>query len=468
MSALDHAETTTTLAAGKAFTQPAFTPATFTPANVLADRFLHVMVYITVVSSFFVFIEPAPYEYLAFVLGFACVLARVSMCRVVLPLLVLLLFRDLGGAIGLAKIALSGWMRVTGEPDATVITVEYPDSIRFLAVSFYLGLTAVLFACICSQDTLARMATLKAAYITAAVIACVLGTIAYFGLIPGFEIFMMDSSRATGGFKTPNDFGGFLIAPLMWLFEGFIVGQIRMRNIIATAIILTGLLLSFSRGAWGSTVIAAALLIYLLFVTGHDARVRRRIIFFVAIGAAALVALLLVLSSIGTVGQMIIERSQLQDYDINADNRSRFQLEIDSFHEMFNHPLGMGPWGFAHATNWVSHDTFLGTMLNHGWLGGTAYLTLIAVTLWIGFRTLWVQTPWQSLLVATYSAFVGLVFEGVWGDTDHWRAFYIVLGVAWGLAAATQKAVWLDSRSRAAPLVKHGVLAVPQNLDPRR
>jgi hypothetical protein len=458
LSAFDHAETSARLTAGDAFARPAFTP-----ANVLADRFLHVMLYITVVSSFFVFIEPAPYEYLAFVLGFACVLARVSMCRVILPLLVLLLFRDLGGAIGLAKIALSGWMRVTGEPDATVITVDYPDSVRFLAISFYLGLTAVLFACICSQDTLRRMATLKAAYITAAVISCVLGTIAYFGLIPGFEIFMIDGTRATGGFKTPNDFGGFLIAPLMWLFEGFVVGKIRIRNVIATAVILTGLLLSFSRGAWGSTVVAAVLIIYLLFVTQHDPKIRRRIIFFVAIGVAALAVLLLVLSSIGTVGQMIAERSQLQDYDVNADNRSRFQLEIDSFHEMFNHPLGMGPWGFAHATNWVSHDTFLGTMLNHGWIGGTAYMTLIVVTLWIGFRALWVRAPWQSLLVASYSAFVALVFEGVWGDTDHWRAFYIVLGVVWGLVAATQKTVWQGLRYRAAPVVKPGMLAVPQD-----
>lgn len=463
MSALDQAETSATLTGRRVFAPPAFTP-----ANVLADRFLHVALFVTVASSFFVFVEPAPYEYLAFVLGFACVLARVTMCRVILPLLILLLFRDLGGAIGLAKIAMSGWMRVTGEPDATVITVEYQDSVRFLAVSFYLGLTAVLFACICSQDTLRRMATLKTAYVIAAVIACLLGTIGYFQLIPGFDIFMLDSARATGGFKTPNDFGGFLIAPLMWLCEGFIVGKIKLRNIIATTIILTGLLLSFSRGAWGSTVIAAALLIYLLFVTQHEPRIRRRIIFFVAIGIAALVLLLLVLSSIGTVGQMIIERSQLQDYDINADNRSRFQLEIDSFHEMFNHPLGMGPWGFAHATNWVSHDTFLGTMLNHGWLGGAAYLTLIILSLWVGFRALWVRTPWQSLLVASYSAFVALVFEGVWGDTDHWRAFYIALGVVWGLVAATQKTVWQDLRNRAAPLVKPVVIAGAQNLDRSR
>src|SRR5580692_11199282 len=113
----------------------------FVPANVLADRFLHVTLFITVLSSFFVFIEPAPYEYLAFVLGFACVLARVSFNRVVLPLLVLLLIRDAGGVIGLLSIVSSGWMRLSTEPIATEITFDYPDSIRFLAVSFYLGLT---------------------------------------------------------------------------------------------------------------------------------------------------------------------------------------------------------------------------------------------------------------------------------------------------------------------------------------
>jgi hypothetical protein len=455
LSALDHAETR--LAART------FTPAAFTPANVIADRFLHVMLYITVVSGFFVFVEPAPYEYLAFVLGGACVLARVSMSRVVLPLLILLLIRDLGGAMGLAKIAMSGWMNVKAEPDATVITVDYPDSIRFLAVSFYLGLTAVLYACILSQDTLHRAATLKAAYITAAVIACLLGIIGYFQIIPDADtLFALGGNRATGGFKTPNDFGAFLIAPLLWLFEGFVVDKIRIRNVIATAIILTGLLLSFSRGAWAGTVVAAALTIYFLFVTQRDPRVRRRIVFFVAIGVAVLVVLLLVLSSIGTVGQMIAERSQLQDYDVNADNRSRFQLEIDSFYEIFNHPLGMGPWGFAHATNWVSHDTFLGTMLNHGWLGGSAYLTLIVVTLWLGFRMLWVPTPWQSLMAATYPAFVAMVLEGVWGDTDHWRHFYILLGMVWGIAAATQKVQWQNRWRRTAPVVKAGMLAVPQ------
>ena len=139
---------------------------------------------------------------------------------------------------------------------------------------------------------------------------------------------------------------------------------------------------------------------------------------------------------------MFAERSQLQSYDINADNRSRLNLEEDSFREMFNHPLGMGPWGFAHATNWVSHEVYIGTFLNHGWIGGFAFLTLIALTLSVGFRSIWIRTPWQPFMIATYVSFIAMMFEGVWGDIDHWRHFYLILGLVWGLAAATKRNGW--------------------------
>ncbi|MFZ3359697.1 MAG: O-antigen ligase family protein [Xanthobacteraceae bacterium] len=422
-----------------------------TQRQALADRFLHVTLYVTILSSFFVVVEPAPYEYLAAVLGFACILARVTLPRVVLPLLILLLIRDAGGAIGLLKILDTGWMRLQGDPSPIVEDFQYPDSIRFLATSFYLGLTGVMIACIVSQDTMRRIATLRSAYIMGAVIASVLGTLGYFshtfGFLPALDYFAPDG-RAAGGFKGPNDLGAFLIPVLLWLIQGFVVDKIRLHNLVAIMIIFVGLLLTFSRGAWGSGLFSAAMLIYLLFVSQSDRRLRNRIVLFVAIGVVVAIAIFLLLSSIGTIGHMFAERSQLQSYDINADNRSRLMLEEDSLREIFNHPLGMGPWGFAHATDWVSHDVYLGTMLNHGWIGGAAYLTLVVVTLYVGFRALWLRTPWQTFLIATYPSFVAMMLEGVWGDTDHWRHFYVVLGLVWGMVAATHRAVWMAHRAQ--------------------
>ncbi len=416
-------------------------------ATSLADQFLHFVLYITVLSGAYVVFEPAPYEFLAAVLGFACLLARVPFNRVILPLLMLLLIRDAGGAIGLLQILTAGFMRASGEPSAILSEFGPNDSIRFLAISFYLGLTAVVFACIFAQDTMRAIATVRSAYVLCGVAAGLLGTLGYFAVsfnsVPALQIFAMNE-RAVGEFKDPNVLGCFLIPPLMWLIEGFIVDKIRLHNLVASIIMFLGMLLSLSRAAWGSFAFCTVLLMYLLFLTRPDRRSRNRIILFAIGGAAALGAIVLLLTSIGSVSQMLAERVHLQSYDFGADNRSRFLLQEDSWREILNHPLGMGPWGFAHMTSWVSHNSYLGTLLNHGWLGGIAYLTLVVLTLYVGFKTIWIRTPWQTFTIATYLSFVALALEAFIVDTDHWRHFYLLLGLVWGLAAAT-----VNSRRRA-------------------
>lgn len=412
----------------------------YVPGNLLADVFLHVVLYVCILSSFFVFVQPAPYEYIAVVLGFAAILARVRFSRVIVPLLILLLIRDAAGAAGLLYITNFGWMRTEGSPEALLEDYGWVDSSRFLATSFYLGLTGVLFACILAHDTERRIATLRASYIMAGVVASVLGTLGYFtiffNVIPGLDIFSLED-RAVAGFKDPNVLGCFLIPPLTWLIEGFIIDRIRLRNLIASIIIFVGLVLAFSRAAWGSFVFSTALTLYLLYLSHNTPRSRRRILFLILIGFAVVVAVLMAVSSIDVVGQMLADRARLQTYDYTSDNRSRLFLQEDSLREIFNHPLGMGPWGFAHYTGWVSHNSYLGTFLNHGWVGGSAYLLLIALTLYLGFKMMWVRTPWQSFLIATYTPFVGLVLEAFVIDTDHWRHFYLLVGIIWGLAAAT-------------------------------
>ncbi len=42
-----------------------------------------------------------------------------------------------------------------------------------------------------------------------------------------------------------------------------------------------------------------------------------------------------------------------------------------------------------------------------------------------------------SYLIAAYATFVGEAFEGFIVDTDHWRHFFLILGVIWGLTAAS-------------------------------
>ncbi len=57
----------------------------------------------------------------------------------------------------------------------------------------------------------------------------------------------------------------------------------------------------------------------------------------------------------------------------------------------------------------------------------------------IGLRTVFVRTPWQPYLITATAAFIGEMAEGFVIDTDHWRHFFLLLGMIWGLAAATSK-----------------------------
>ncbi len=69
-----------------------------------------------------------------------------------------------------------------------------------------------------------------------------------------------------------------------------------------------------------------------------------------------------------------------------------------------------------------------------------AYLLLLISTVWVGFRTALVRTPWQGYQIAALGAFVGEMAEGFIIDTDHWRHFFLILGIVRGLAAATRTA----------------------------
>ena len=58
--------------------------------------------------------------------------------------------------------------------------------------------------------------------------------------------------------------------------------------------------------------------------------------------------------------------------------------------------------------------------------------------MWIGFANAFKRSPWQGYAIVAVGTFLGVVLEGFIIDTDHWRSFFLVLGVIWGLAAATR------------------------------
>ena len=76
--------------------------------------------------------------------------------------------------------------------------------------------------------------------------------------------------------------------------------------------------------------------------------------------------------------------------------------------------------------------------MSGGWLAGFSYLTLILLTLVVGLRFVFIVTPWRPTYHAVYVTFLGMVAESVIIDSDHWRHYFLILGVLWGLIAVSR------------------------------
>jgi len=146
--------------------------------------------------------------------------------------------------------------------------------------------------------------------------------------------------------------------------------------------------------------------------------------------------LFLLLLSFDAIQDMFEERARLiQSYDVGQGGR--FLLQELALTAVLNFPYGMGPFEFARVHGLQQHNMYLQAFLVYGWLGAIAYLLLLFTTLAVGLRNALVMTPWQPYLITAVATFAGEMAEGIVIDTDHWRHFYLLLGMIWGLAAAT-------------------------------
>jgi hypothetical protein len=286
------------------------------------------------------------------------------------------------------------------------------------------------------SNTEARLRWLMRGYIAAAVIVSLLAIGGYFRLFGKYSEWFVIFSRAKGTFKDPNVFAAFLILPGLFLFQRILSG--RRSQALGAAILLlpllAGLFLSFSRAAWGQYVLCALLLLVLTFLTTRSAGARLRIFVVAIVGGMAAVAFVTVLLSVDQVAVLFRERAALtQSYDTGHTGRfGRYSLAIQLALE---YPFGMGPLQFQFPE--APHNTYLNSFITGGWMAGAAYLTLTLVTLIAGLRFAFVRTPWQPAHQVAYVAFIGVAAESAIIDTDHWRHYFLILGVLWGLMAVS-------------------------------
>jgi hypothetical protein len=380
-----------------------------------------ILVWLMFASSFYVAVEPAPSD-LLFLVVLACFFGSgLAISATVKPFVVFLLLYNLGGFIS--------FLQVAGDERARM----------FVITSFYMAFSAIFLAFYVAYDPLRRMAVIKNALVIAAVIASLLGILGYFG-VAGLGKVFSQNIRASSTFKDPNVFATYLIFPGVMLVQGFLLGTQRQKfiSLIALFTIFAALFLAFSRGAWISFLVSAIMVVGLHFLLAPAAKTRRRILLLTISGAIGLAILLAILLSVEGIRDLFLDRFTLvKDYD--AGEKGRFGNQLNSIPLLLELPLGFGPLQFPRFFGMDPHNVYINAFASYGWLGGISYFLLIISTIIIGFKTVLMRTPWQNWAIVVFCPLVATIFQGVQIDTDHWRHFFWMLGMTWGLFAASMQ-----------------------------
>jgi O-antigen ligase len=366
--------------------------------------------------SGFALIEPSPYELVFLLTLFVFALTGVRFSQKLIPLALLLLLYNLGGVISLIP-----WM-------------DEAASVRFTAVSVYLMITAIVLAAIMADDAFGRLETLRKGYLFAAWCASLAGLLGYFDVAGLGSVFSL-YGRASGTFKDPNVLGPFLVLPIVFALQHVLIGRIGLlRGLAIMSLPLAALFLTFSRGAWGNLAAAALMMIALTFLTSPNASRRTRIVFLTLVAFAALVAALLIALSFENIRQIFEVRATLdQSYDQGVTGR--FGNQLRSIPLLLDLPNGFGPLRFRFFFPEDPHNVYINAFASYGWLGGFAWLGLTAATCYVGWTLVFRRTPTQNHAIVLWSVLFVTILQGIQIDTDHWRHFYLMLGLVWGLAA---------------------------------
>ncbi len=396
------------------------------PAQPQRKSFVHQaalwLVWVTIASSSLVFAEPGPVDILTVAL--IVTLPAIGLTRFVPglgPPLCLLLVLCATGIF------------------ATTLATDVVGSLKHNVITIYLCAAALMFAAFVACKPQQHTKLILNAYLVAALIASVAGIAGILELVPGAGQLFTKFGRASGTFKDPNVFGPFLIPALVYAIHLFLTRplKIMLPALLVIGVLSTALLLSLSRGAWFGASVAVGLYLYFFFVLARRDVDRLKVAGIGLLGLISVVGLIATVSQTHDLGTLLADRASLtQSYDVGVEGR--FGGQAKALELIQDHPFGIGALEFLEAGHHHenAHNTYLTLFLSNGWLGGFAFVILALATLALGLRHILKRNTAQPLFLVIFVSLVALLVQAMLVDLDHWRQFFLLLGVAWGMMAS--------------------------------
>lgn len=367
-----------------------------------------------------VLIEPSPYEVMFLLVLPVAIMAGIGLYRSTFGLLAIMLC--------FTPFALIAAIQVRFTPVS--------EALIFTAVTIFLMLTSYFVANYLAESTEKRMRVIMRAYTVIAVILAIIGTLAYLRLMPGADLFLRyDRAKAT--FKDPNVYAPFLVLPAMFALQRVLLGR-GWQALIAAGVyfvLFVGVFVSFSRGGWGHFAASSLITLVLVFLLEAGARDKVRILLMTLIGVGMLIVALGGLLSVPAVANFFEMRASSQNYD--TGETGRFGRQGYALELALDHPWGIGPGEFRNLRIVEEpHNVYITVIHVYGWGGGLLYYVMIIATLWKGTVMLLRPSPYRLMAIPVMATFTMVVAESAIIDSDHWRHFFLLIGLVWGLSTA--------------------------------
>ncbi len=374
------------------------------------------ILFVTILVSFNVQSEPAPYDLLMVALVGG--LAFGGLLRI-----------HPGATSMLVLLALFAFSNIL----SAMLSFDFTRTLLYMGVTFYLGMSTILVMFLMVEDEERVLKIIWNAYIIAAVLGSLLAIAGVYHLMPGADVYAV-GGRGRGLFKDPNVLGPFLVPPALYLFSQFETksGWKSILPALLLPVIMFGVLISFSRGAWGNIAFAfAAYTGMRMFVAFFSPRRSGPGIGKILIAVVAAItigtSLIAILADNTEVGQTLTNKAQIyRHYDDN-----RFGNQAKALARGLDNPIGVGPGLSEQALQMATHSLYMRALLENGWLGVTALIAFILLTVWRGAMLVLTLRAKTSFLIA-YASYLGVLVNSVVIDTLHWRHFFLVLGLVWG------------------------------------
>ena len=368
-----------------------------------------------------VFIEPAPYDLL------------------VLALLGLLLVRGLRfpremhlAALCLGAYVLANLVAAAGSADPLT-------TFRFLSVRIYMVIAWFMFASVIAASPVQVMRAIWFGYTIAAVLAVTWGTLEYFGFI---KMQMWEGGlRAKGAFKDPNVFAPFLVPVAIYGLKELYASGTPLRRAFHALLfmfITFGILISFSRGAWIAFILTFSLFSLFTLVSLRSFKGRLNMMLANMLLVFAVIGVLSVAVVTTSVADRFFQRAVVsQKYDLKEGGR--FYTQQQAISRIGTTPLGIGPGRSAAELGLAPHNLYLHIFVEGGWLAGLAFFMFLFLTFYRSLALFFWQSSLRDDFFIIFASLSGLLLQSFFIDSTHWRHFWLLLAMNWGLIVAYER-----------------------------